>query len=76
MPDYRIVFNERTVQYRIERRRLWGWSFVMDDQGRDYLTFADYQAACRHLCALRDRRGDTHRRWRVLEPCHCPNSLE
>ena len=34
MTDYRIVFNVQTARYRIERRRLWGWTFVMTDDGR------------------------------------------
>ena len=71
MSDYRIVFNERSGEYRIERRSLLGWMFVMDERGRKYLTFADYDAARRHLCRNLDMRSESRRRWRVLDPCGC-----
>ena len=76
MPDYRIVFNEHSGQYRIERRSLWGWSFLTDGGGREYLTFADYEAARRHLCRRLKRRVHTHRRWRVLDLCRCPRTVD
>ena len=43
MTDYRIVFNEETRRYRVERRRWWGWSFLMEAAGEDYATFADFE---------------------------------
>ena len=76
MSDYRIVFNAHTDHYRIERRSLWGGSFLTDRRGREYLTFADYEAARHHLCGRLKRRADTHRRWRVLDPCRCPRAAD
>lgn len=76
MSDYRIVFNERSGEYRIERRLLWGWSFVMADEGHDYLTFDDYDAARRYLCRHLYRRKESRRRWRVLDPCRCSHPAD
>ena len=76
MTDYRIVFNVQTARYRIERRRLWGWTFVMTDDGRDYLGFDRYVDAREHLCRRLRRSDDAQRRWRVVDPCGCEQAVE
>lgn len=69
MPDYRIVYNEQTARYRIERRGWAGWTFVTADRGSNYLTFDSYEAARRFVCErCRPTRGEG-RRWKVVDPC-------
>lgn len=72
MSEFRIVFNEYSRRYRIERRGLFGWSFVIDDSGRDYATFASYEEARRFACRSRRRPARADRRWRVVDPCSRP----
>ena len=71
MSDYRIVFNDHSGKYRVERRGWLGWQFVMHPDGRDYLTFDDHDAARRHVCAARQSRAPArdNRRWRVIDSC-------
>jgi hypothetical protein len=69
VPDYRIVFNAQTSRYRVERRRLWDWAFVMDESGEDYATFATYGDARRFLCARRNAASTSKRRWQVVDSC-------
>lgn len=71
MSDFRIVHNPQTGEYRIERRGLFGWSFLMDRQRQEYLSFGDFEAARSHLCGLRRRDAQPHRRWRILDLCGC-----
>jgi hypothetical protein len=73
MSEYRIVFNAQTRKFRIEQRRLWDWSFVMDDTGEQYATFDSYEAAQRVVCALRRTRINRNRRWQVVDTC-CDSS--
>ena len=69
MSDCRIVFNEQTGRYRIESRRWWGWSFVLDPSGEHYATFERYEDARRFVCdQLRPKRV-SQRRWRVVDLC-------
>jgi len=76
MTEYRIVFNERTGRYRVERRRWWGWGFVMDAAGEDYLSFADYRDAQCFVCRQRRPLSGEQRRWKVVDPCErlCPGT--
>lgn len=74
MSDYRIVFNEHTGKYRVERRSLFGWQFVMDEGRADYLTFDSREAAQQYVCATRQVGAGrpSHRRWRVVDTCCAP----
>lgn len=74
MPDCRIVFNEHSGRYRIERRRWWGWAFVMDQSGEDYLNFDTFQDALHFACRQLPRKPARHRRWKVIDICRqlCP----
>ena len=77
MSDHLIVFNERSGRYRIERRSPWGWSVVMENQGREYLTFDDYDATRRYLCRGLDVRTDSHRRrWHEFDPYRCSHPAD
>lgn len=65
----RIVFNEQTERYRIERRGLLGWNFVTDEASGKYLSFADLADA---KAWVRDHASDqspNHRRWKVIYVC-------
>lgn len=73
MSDYRIVFNEQTECYRVERRGWLGWSFVMNAAGDDYVSFSRYADARRFVCrATRHRRYGGQRRWKVVDLCSRP----
>jgi hypothetical protein len=65
---YRIVYNEVTDLYRVEKRGLLGWGFVTDPETRDYLSFGDLESA---KCWVRDHTegGAEARRWRVVTDC-------
>lgn len=69
MSDYRIVFNEQTARYRVEKRGWTGWTFVTANRGCDYLTFDSYEAARRFVCGRQRPKPDSGRRWRVVDPC-------
>jgi hypothetical protein len=69
MDNLRIVHNARTGKFRIERRRLWGWSFIMNDAGDDYLTFEKFDDAQDHLCARNRPSPAGDRRWEVVPAC-------
>ena len=66
---YRIVFNEETGVYRVERRHWWGWSFVMDAAGEDYLGFASRREAECYICLQRRQPLLRYRRWQVVDLC-------
>lgn len=65
---YRIVHNEHTGSYRIEKRGLLGWTFVDDPQTGGYLGFDDVDAA-RAWIQQRTRRNSSNRRWKVVADC-------
>ena len=66
---YRIVHNQQTDSYRVEKRGLLGWAFVSDPQTGDYLTFDDVSKARRWVCTkVRHKDPDT-RRWKVVSDC-------
>lgn len=65
---YRVVFNEQSGRYRVERKGLLSWSFV-EDQNGDYLAFETLEAA-RAWVREHAKCGDTGpRRWRVVDCC-------
>ena len=73
MSDFRIVYNERTDLYRVEKRGWAGWSFVMDEKGGDYATFRSCSAAKRFICHRQgSRRAASFRRWQVVDGCRRP----
>ena len=69
MSDYRIVFNEQTGRYRVERRSWWSWDFVYDASGEGYATFDSLQQAREFVCREHGKAAPAHRRWRVVDPC-------
>lgn len=70
MSDCRIVYNEKTGLYRVERRGWMGWTFVMDEARHDYATFERYEDARRFACEAQERRATRqHRRWKVVDFC-------
>lgn len=66
---YRIVHNEQTSTYRIEKKRFFGWSFVQDPDSGDYLRFSDMDSACRWLNTQDRRQQSDSRRWKVVADC-------
>ena len=66
---YRIVHNEMTSRYRIEKRGFFGWSFVTAPDGGDYLSFTDAEAARTWICKKTRRDTDANRRWKVITEC-------
>jgi len=72
--NWRIVHNEQTGLYRIERRRWWGWDFVPDTATGDYMNFNDFESArrwgCRNLVCDHQRS----RRWQIVDTCNCPSA--
>ena len=76
MSDYRVVLNEQTGLYRVERRRWWGWTFVMDPSGDEYLSFRRYRDAMCFVCRRRrQQQRRPYRRWKVVNFCErlCPS---
>lgn len=66
---YRIVFNEQTAQFRIEKRGLIGWNFVTDDATGNYLTFTDRAVAEAWVCDHAANPSNDYRRWKVVSDC-------
>jgi hypothetical protein len=69
MSGYRIVKNDHTGSYRVERRGWFGWSFVMTESGEDYASFDSYEQACRFVCGKLRGKVDATRRWRIVNHC-------
>lgn len=65
---YRIVHNELTGKYRVEKHGLLGWNFVTDPQSGDYLDFEELAGARDWICARR-RPDAGPRRWREVSDC-------
>ena len=68
MSDYRIVHNQQTDQYRVERRGWVGWVFVRDPESKDYATFSNFEDARQFMCRRR-RRATAARRWKAVGLC-------
>jgi hypothetical protein len=65
---YRVVINDQTGRYRVEKREWLGWNFVRDEAG-DYLGFDGIEQA-RAWINERCRSSQTGpRRWRVVDCC-------
>lgn len=65
---YRVVHNETTDRYRVEKRGLLGWSFVVDPSTHDYLDFGDLGTAKTWVQEHTNSAGDS-RRWKVVTDC-------
>lgn len=66
---YRIVHNEQSGVYRIEKRGLLGWAFVSDQDTGDYLGFSDLHAARSWVCNATRTRHNESRRWKIIADC-------
>lgn len=66
---YRIVHNELTDSYRVEKRGLLGWAFVSDPQSGDYLGFGDIDEARRWVRRKTRHDESGNRRWKVVADC-------
>lgn len=67
---FRIVHNQQTNRYRVEKRGFFGWNFVADPSGGDYLSFTDAESARAWICRQTTRRdADANRRWKVVTDC-------
>lgn len=67
---YRIVHNEQTGAFRVEKRGLLGWAFVSDPQTGDYLGFEDADAARQWIRGKVRRDNDNTRRWQIVSDCN------
>jgi len=68
---YRIVYNEQTDTYRVEKRGLLGWAFVSDPQTGNYLGFDDVDRARRWIRKNVRHDNESARRWKVVSDCSC-----
>lgn len=66
---YRIVHNEQTDSYRVEKRGMLGWAFVSDPQTGNYLGFGDIDEARRWVRKQARRKESNSRRWKVVSEC-------
>jgi hypothetical protein len=67
---YRIVHNEQTGAYRVEKRGLLGWAFVSDPQTGDYLAFEELDTARQWIQGKVRRDDNSTRRWQVVSDCN------
>lgn len=65
---YRVVFNDQTGRYRVERKGWFGWSFVEDEAG-NYLGFETVEQARAWVRNHSTCAGSGPRRWRVVGCC-------
>ncbi len=68
---YRIVHNEQTGLYRVEKRGLLGWAFVSDSKTGDYIGFEDIEHARAWIRSTTKRKDSDTRRWKVVSDCNC-----
>lgn len=66
---YRIVHNELTGAYRVEKRGLLGWAFVTSQDSGDYLDFDSYDQACRWIGRKNSAEKPSGRRWKTVSVC-------
>jgi hypothetical protein len=67
---YRIVHNPQTGAYRIEKKGLFGWNFVISKGHGEYLQF-DALTAARDWIRSQTARisRSPNRRWQVVTDC-------
>ncbi|HOP17232.1 MAG: hypothetical protein H6956_00700 [Chromatiaceae bacterium] len=68
---YRIVHNEQTGLYRVEKRGLFGWAFISDQRTGDYLGFADVESARAWIKSATKGKDSDSKRWKVVSDCNC-----
>ena len=66
---YRIVHNQQTDAFRVERRGFLGWTFVTDPDIGDYLGFDKLESARAWVQRNTRRSGGKSRRWKVVADC-------
>ena len=65
---YRKVYNDDTGIYRVQKLGLFGWSFVTEPDGNDYLNFNSSEEAENWIC--KHTQNNENRRWRIIDTCH------
>jgi hypothetical protein len=63
----RIVYNAYSKRYRIARKRWWGWSFVTDPEGWQYLAFDSKEEAKTWIDECLASNDPPTGRWQVVE---------
>ncbi|MGB0722093.1 MAG: hypothetical protein ACPGU7_06815 [Gammaproteobacteria bacterium] len=66
---FRIVYNSYSERYRIEKRNLMGWNFVIDRETGQYLNFDDEEKAREWVRAQPHSKLGETRRWKVVSEC-------
>ena len=66
---YRIVHNEHTGLYRVEKRGWFSWNFVTDPDSGEYLGFDGFEEARDWICEQSGKPGAADRRWKVVQDC-------
>ena len=65
---YRVVFNDQSGRYRVERKGWLGWNFVQTESG-DYPGFDTLEQAREWTREHGKCQGTGLRRWRVVDCC-------
>ncbi|MCB1773247.1 MAG: hypothetical protein KDI88_06490 [Gammaproteobacteria bacterium] len=68
---YRVVHNTVVDRYRIEKRELLGWNFIIDQATGLYLEFSDMDQARAWICEHTSTTSSPGRRWQVVPDCGC-----
>lgn len=63
----RIVYNQYGEQYRIERKRWFGWGFISEPGGLHYLAFDTLEKAEDWVERCFKNRDRTSKRWRTVK---------
>ena len=66
---YRLVHNEQTNTYRVEKRGLLGWAFVTNPRSDGYLGFNRLDAARAWIRNQSPKNVDDNRRWKIIQDC-------
>ncbi len=67
---YRIVHNEQTGSFRVEKRGWLGWAFVSDPQSGDYVGFESLETARNWIRNKLDQLNTKARRWKIVADCN------
>jgi hypothetical protein len=66
---FRVVFNDQSGRYRVERKGWFGWNFVQDESGQ-YVGFDTLEQARAWVREHQNCRGTGGpRRWRIVDCC-------
>jgi hypothetical protein len=63
----RILYNEFSSRYRIERKRWWGWTFITEPSGFHYLGFDKLEQAEDWIERCYKKKNLPSRRWRQVK---------